>query len=148
MDRPEVVCLCGSTRFYEAFQEWNYRLTMEGKIVLSIAFYPHVQEKAHGEEVGCTPEQKKILDELHLRRIDLADSIFVINVGGYIGESTGHEIQYAERHGKPIRYLEGQGFPQVEDDEWQDLDCPCGEPTCLGCGERDETDEDFGLQSD
>lgn len=111
---PEIVCLCGSTRFCTAFQQANYALTMEGKIVLTVGFYrPSAESEAertryehHGENIGCTPEQKVALDALHFRKIDLADSILVLNVGGYIGESTRNEIAYAKSIGKPVTYLE------------------------------------------
>ena len=103
---PLIVCLCGSTRFYEAFQQANYRETMRGHIVLTVGFYPHSEEQAHGQEVGCTDKQKQALDELHLRKIDLADEVFVLNVGGYVGESTAREIAYATEQGKPVLYLE------------------------------------------
>lgn len=113
-ERPSIVCLCGSTRFYDAFQRANYEETMAGKIVLSVGFYrPALAEletgprhEYHGENIGCTPEQKELLDELHKRKIDLADEVFVLNVGGYIGNSTRSEIEYAAALGKPIRYLE------------------------------------------
>ena len=104
--RPRVVCLCGSTRFYEAFQKANYNETMTGRIVLSVGFYPHSAEQVHGEAIVITAEQKVALDELHKRKIDLADEILVLNVGGYVGSSTASEIEYAKAHGKPIRYLE------------------------------------------
>jgi hypothetical protein len=104
--RPMIICLCGSTRFYETFQEWNYLLTMEGKIVLSVGFFVHSQLTAHRENLGCTPEQKINLDELHKRKIDLADEVMILNVGGYIGESTRSELEYAKDHAKPIKYLE------------------------------------------
>ena len=127
--KPTVVCLCGSTRFYEAFQRANYELTMQGKIVLSIGFVPgkfgsitealmtpaasitdgmrrQVGANEHGETVGCTPAQKVALDQLHLRKIDLADEVFVLNVGDYIGESTTREVAYARKCGKPVRWLE------------------------------------------
>lgn len=103
---PEIVCLCGSTRFYEQWQEQNFRYTLDGHIVLSVGFYPHCADKAHAAHVGVTTEQKIALDELHKRKIDLADRVFVINVGGYIGESTKSEIEYAIAHGKPVTYLE------------------------------------------
>lgn len=106
MNRPEIVCLCGSTRFYDDFMEANYEFTMRGKIVLSVGFFHHRAEKVHGEGVGCTEEQKIMLDELHKRKIDLADAIFVINKGGYIGDSTRSEIQYAIEHNKSVLYLE------------------------------------------
>jgi len=104
--RPNVVCLCGSTRFYDEFQLANYQETMAGNIVLSVGFYPHSTEQAHGEKIGITEQQKKELDELHKRKIDLADEVLVLNVGGYIGQSTENEIQYAERKRKAIRFLE------------------------------------------
>jgi hypothetical protein len=100
-----IVCLCGSTRFYEAFQAANYRETMGGKIVLSVGFYPHAQH-VHGETHGCTPEQKIALDELHKDKIDLADEVLVLNVGGYIGDSTRSELAHAIKTGKPVRWLE------------------------------------------
>lgn len=105
-DRPTIVCLCGSTRFYAAYQEANFRETMAGKIVLSVGFFPHAVREMHGEGVGITPEQKEALDTLHMRKIDLADEILVINVGGYTGDSTKREIAYAESLGKRVRYLE------------------------------------------
>ncbi len=106
-NRPSIVVLCGSTRFYDQFQAENYRLTMAGTIVLSVGFYPHATgEHGHGEGVGHDSAEKITLDELHKRKIDLADSVRVLNVGGYIGESTRSEIEYAQKLGKPISYLE------------------------------------------
>jgi hypothetical protein len=105
--RPEIVVLCGSTRFYDEFQRANYELTMAGAIVLSVGFYPHAQaEHGHGEGVGHDSAEKVALDELHKRKIDLADRVLVLNVGGYIGESTRSEIAYAEKIGRPVDYLE------------------------------------------
>lgn len=104
---PKVVCLCGSTRFFETFAQEGLRLTLEGVIVLSIgAHTPDVVILSH----PSTPEgrrQKAQLDVVHLRKIDLADEILVLNVDGYIGESTEREIIYAESTGKVVRYLEG-----------------------------------------
>jgi hypothetical protein len=79
MSKPTVVCLCGSTRFYKAFQEANYRETMAGNIVLSVGFYPHSSTTVHGETQGCTPAQKKMLDDLHKHKIDMCDEILVLN---------------------------------------------------------------------
>lgn len=105
--KPEVVTLCGSTRFYDTFQEANYDLTMQGKIVLSVGFYPHSKaEHGHGEGVGHDSVEKVALDELHKRKIDLSDRVLVLNVGGYIGDSTRGEIAYAESIGVPVDYLE------------------------------------------
>lgn len=108
MSKPTIVCLCGSTRFYKYFMEHNYLETMAGKIVLSVGFYPHAAAEMHGEGVGITPEQKEELDQLHLRKIDLADEVLVLNVGGYIGQSTARELAYARQHGKVVRFLEEQ----------------------------------------
>jgi len=108
--RPEIVVLCGSTRFYDEFQQANYDLTMSGAIVLSVGFYPHAKaQHGHGEGVGHDSAEKIALDELHKRKIDLADRVLVLNVGGYVGESTRSEIEYAEKLGKPIEYLESVG---------------------------------------
>lgn len=101
---PCIVCLCGSTRFYKEFQKANYEETMKGNIVLSVGFYPHSSEEMHGEKIGITSEQKTALDELHKRKIDIADEVLVINVDGYIGSSTASEIEYAMSLGKPVRF--------------------------------------------
>lgn len=103
---PRIVCLCGSTRFHDAYQEAYYRETMAGYIVLSVGFAPQSQTQVHGEEIGCTSEQKKRLDELHLRKIDMADEVLFLNVDGYMGESTRRELDYARKAGKMIRFLE------------------------------------------
>lgn len=104
---PRIVCLCGSTRFYDEFQRANYDETMTGKIVLSVGFYPHAKaEHGHGEGVGHDSAEKVKLDELHKRKIDLADEVLVVSdLDGYFGESTRGEVEYAYRSGKPVRYL-------------------------------------------
>ena len=101
--QPEVVCLCGSTKFKDQFISENRRLTLEGKIVLSVGFFGHTDGMPD-------PATKAGLDLLHLRKIDLADRVRVINVGGYVGEGTGREIAYAKKLGKPISYLEAEVF--------------------------------------
>jgi len=98
---PRIVCLCGSTRFWKAFQEVSLRETMAGRIVLSVGC-----DTASDEDHGITRDQKERLDELHLRKIDLADEVLVLNVGGYIGDSTGNELAYALAGKKPVRTLE------------------------------------------
>lgn len=105
--RPTIVCLCGSTRFSTAFQEANLRETLAGRIVLSIG----CDMRSDTEIFGQLPAQelaaiKAKLDELHLRKIDLADEVLVLNVGGYIGQSTAREIAYAAQHGKRLRWWE------------------------------------------
>ena len=97
----KVITLCGSTRFRDAFLEAQKRLTLEGHIVISVGLFGH-----SGDEEVWKPGTKEMLDDMHKRKIDMADEIFVINVGGYIGESTRSEIEYARAAGKGIRYLE------------------------------------------
>jgi hypothetical protein len=102
---PKIICLCGSTRFKDAFDEANYQLTMAGNIVLSVGFMMHATGNKHGEDVGATPQQKIELDELHKRKIDLADEVLILNVGNYVGDSTRSELAYARKLGKVIRWL-------------------------------------------
>lgn len=112
--KPEIICLCGSTRFMDAFFEAGWRFTLQGKIVLSVGVCKHAEDHG-GEALG--QEVADMLDELHYRKIDLADSVFVLNVGGYIGESTQKEIEYAEDKGKPIGYLEScHSFEDLDED--------------------------------
>ena len=99
--KPEIVVLCGSTRFLKEFQRANYNLTLQGKIVLSIGC-----DTKSDNELNISIEQKQALDELHKRKIDLADRVFILNVGGYIGDSTRSEIAYAKKLKKTIDYLE------------------------------------------
>ena len=98
---PRIVCLCGSGRFKEAFDDAEFNETLAGRIVLTIGC--NTKDIARSAELA---HHKPALDELHKRKIDLADEVYVLNVGEYIGESTRNEIEYAEAHGKPIRYLE------------------------------------------
>ena len=103
-----VVTLCGSTRFKDEFMEAQKRLTLEGNIVISVGLFGHSgdQEVWENMDEGTLTKTKEMLDDMHKRKIDMADSIYVINVGGYIGESTQSEIEYAQNHGKKISYLE------------------------------------------
>ncbi|HIV11518.1 MAG: hypothetical protein KH275_08580 [Clostridiales bacterium] len=106
--RYKVVTLCGSTRFKEEFMEAQKRLTLEGKIVISVGLFGHSgdSEVWEGMDEGTLTRTKEMLDDMHKRKIDMADEIFVINVGGYIGESTASEIAYAKAAGKAVSYLE------------------------------------------
>jgi len=103
-----VVTLCGSTRFKEEFYAAQKKLTLEGKIVISVGLFGHSgdQEVWDGMDEGTLGKTKEMLDDMHKRKIDMADSIFVINVGGYIGDSTKSEIEYAINTGKKVEYLE------------------------------------------
>ena len=97
----KVITLCGSTRFKDAFMEAQRRLTLEGNIVISVGLFGH-----SGDDEVWADGRKEMLDDMHKRKIDMADEIFVINVGGYIGSSTRSEIEYAIATGKAVHYLE------------------------------------------
>ena len=104
----KVITLCGSTRFKDEFMEAQKRLTLQGNIVISVGLYGHAgdQEVWDGMDEGTLSKTKEMLDDMHKRKIDMADAIYVINKGGYIGDSTRSEIEYARKHGKEILYLE------------------------------------------
>ena len=104
----QVVTLCGSTRFKNEFMEVQKKLTLEGNIVISVGLFGHSGDSEVWENMdeGTLSKTKEMLDDMHKRKIDMADEIFVINVGGYIGDSTRSEIDYAIEHGKKVRYLE------------------------------------------
>ena len=95
----KVITLCGSTRFKDDFMRVQKELTLAGNIVISVGCFGH-----QGDVI--TEEQKVMLDDMHKRKIDMADEILVINVGGYIGSSTLSEIAYAGKTGKKVNYLE------------------------------------------
>jgi len=103
MKNYKVITLCGSTKFKDEFVEVQRKLTLEGNIVISVGLFGH----ADGEyETVLTDEVKIMLDDMHKRKIDMAEEIFVINKNGYIGKSTRSEIDYASKKGKKISYLE------------------------------------------
>lgn len=102
MNKYKVVTLCGSTKFKDEFMQQQKRLTLEGNIVISVGLFGH----ADGEyNTVITDEVKEMLDDIHKRKIDMSDAIFVIDVDGYIGASTRSEIEYAKATGKEIMYL-------------------------------------------
>ena len=104
----KVITLCGSTKFKDEFLREQKRLTLEGNIVISVGLFGQSGDNKVWENMdeGTLTKTKEMLDDMHKRKIDMADEIFVINVGGYIGESTKSEIAYAESTGKTVRYLE------------------------------------------
>lgn len=105
-EKPKVICLCGSTRFTEIMLIKQWELTKQGCIVLSWCALPDWYFKGRDKtHIGDQEGVKESVDEIHLRKIDLADEVYVINKDGYIGESTRKEIDYAEKLGKPIKYL-------------------------------------------
>jgi hypothetical protein len=97
----KIITLCGSTKFKDEFIAEQKRLTLEGNIVISVGLIGH-----SGDSEVWSEKTKPMLDDMHKRKIDLADEIFVINVGGYIGSSTRSEIDYAIMTNKPVKYLE------------------------------------------
>jgi len=98
-DKPNIICLCGSTKFKHYFGLINRKFTLEGYIVLLPGVYPH------SDGINISDDAKIKLDELHKRKIDMSDQIFVIDPDGYIGNSTQSEIDYAKNKNKPITYL-------------------------------------------
>ena len=104
----KVITLCGSTRFKDEFLEAQKRLTLEGNIVISVGLFGHSGDNEVWENMdeGTLTRTKEMLDDMHKRKIDMSDEIYVINVGGYIGTSTKSEVEYAEATGKTVRYLE------------------------------------------
>lgn len=104
----KVITLCGSTRFKDEFMKVQKDLTLKGNIVISVGLFSHSGDDEVWEnmdEVTLT-KTKEMLVDMHKRKIDMADEIFVINVGGYIGDSTKSEIEYAIKTGKKVNYLE------------------------------------------
>ena len=97
----KVITLCGSTKFRDEFFREQKRLTLEGNIVISVGLFDH-----SGDNEVWTDDTKIMLDDMHKRKIDMADEIFVINKNGYIGESTKSEIEYAKKTNKKVNYME------------------------------------------
>ena len=95
-----IITLCGSIKFKDEFMRVQEKLTLEGNIVFTPNFFNTIKKE------DITPEIKEMLDKMHRQKIDMSDEIYVINVGGYIGESTKSEIEYAQSKGKKISYLE------------------------------------------
>jgi hypothetical protein len=96
----KIITLCGSTKFKDDFLSQQKRLTLDGNIVISVGLFGH-----SGDDEVWSEDTKLMLDDMHKRKIDMADEIFVINVGGYIGSSTRSEIEYAMKTGKAVNYL-------------------------------------------
>ena len=104
----KVVTLCGSTRFKDEFMKVQKELTLKGYIVISVGLFGHSGDSEVWENMdeGTLTKTKEMLDDMHKRKIDMSDEIFVINVDGYIGDSTKSDIEYAKKTGKKIKYLE------------------------------------------
>jgi hypothetical protein len=106
--RPRIVCLCGSSRFCDVGAVKAWELEKQGVMAIGMhllpAWYPNVKPDHMAEHEGVAA----VLDALHLKKIEMADSVLVLNVGGYIGERTRIEIEHAKRLGKPVEYLEAE----------------------------------------
>lgn len=104
----KVITLCGSTRFKDEFMKAQKDLTLKGNIVISVGLFSHSGDDEVWENMdeGTLTKTKEMLVDMHKRKIDMADEIFVINVDGYIGDSTKSEIEYAIKTGKKVNYLE------------------------------------------
>jgi hypothetical protein len=115
--RPTIVCLCGSTRFSQAFQDANLRETLAGNIVLTIGCDMRSDADIFGDmnEAELTAIKAK-LDTLHLRKIDLADEVLILNVDGYIGQSTSRELAYAKKKDKRVRFLDAEAQARIENE--------------------------------
>jgi hypothetical protein len=134
----KVITLCGSTKFKDQFLEVQKKLTLAGNIVISVGLFGH-----SGDDEVWTPGAKQMLDDMHKCKIDMADEIFVINVGGYIGDSTASEMQYATKTGKIIRFydnptafIDSVGGYHADGNGWNPHGVECGKcnrKTCEGC---------------
>ena len=104
----KIITLCGSTKFKEEFLKAQKDLTLQGNIIISVGLFSHSGDNEVWENMdeGTLTKTKAMLDDMHKRKIDMADEIFVINVDGYVGESTKTEIEYAIATGKKVNYLE------------------------------------------
>ena len=100
INKYKVITLCGSTKFKDDFIRIQKELSLAGNIVISVGLFGH-----SGDSEVWNEGVKEMLDDMHLRKIDMADEIFVINSGGYIGSSTQKEIAYAQQQGKPVNYM-------------------------------------------
>ena len=99
-NKYNIITLCGSIKFKDEFMKLQEKLTLDGNIVFIPNFFNNIKK----EEIDL--ETKKMLDEMHKQKIDMSDEIYVINLDGYIGESTKTEIEYAKTKGKKVSYLE------------------------------------------
>jgi len=102
-DKPKVVCIIGSSRFKNDHLGVAQRETLKGKIVLITGFFHHV------DRVPISSVMKRKLDDLQLRKVEMSDEVIVVNINGYVGESTMEQIEHASRLGKPISWLEDKG---------------------------------------
>lgn len=120
--KPIVVTLCGSTRFKQQFVEINAKFTLEGKIVLAPGIFVHTDGQLPELTEDQWAHQKIKLDILHKHKILNSNEIFVINVGGYVGDSTLSEIQFATQYKIPIKWLEDPSEDSEDSDFQMDIE--------------------------
>lgn len=99
-----VITLCGSTKFEAEFVEVNRRLTMEGCVVISLGMFS-LPDLPANDRTADISDLKERLGAVHFQKIRMADEVYIVDPGGYVGESTQREIAYAESLGKQVRYL-------------------------------------------
>jgi hypothetical protein len=110
----KVITLCGSTRFETEFAEVNQRLTLDGCVVISLGMFG-LPDLPGDDWTANSSDLKGRLDGLHLQKIRMADEVYIVDPGGYVGESTQREIAYAESLGKPVRYLSRERLARAGD---------------------------------
>lgn len=103
--RAEVITLCGSSKFKDAINAENSRLTMQGNLVISLGLFGHTDLPDYNWDTDAS-DLKRMLDAIHAQKIDMADRVHVVNPGGYYGESTAREIAYSRARGKPVTFME------------------------------------------
>ena len=96
------ITICGSLRFEDDVQYWHEQLAFAGHTIYCMVVLPSQKD---GKKDWYTAEQKQTLDLLHLSKIQESDAIFVVDVDGYIGESTKREIEWAKMRRKYIYYM-------------------------------------------
>lgn len=111
MEKPKIICFCGSSRFVCEMAVLMWEAEKVGNIALGLHLMPdgYGEMKGHGKNYDHLAELEDVkdrMDELHKRKIDIADTVYIVNINGYIGESTKSEIDYAKRLGKEIKYFE------------------------------------------
>ncbi len=126
--RYKVVTLCGSTKFKDEFIDTLKRLTLEGYVVLLPGVYAH-----SGDNI-ITNKDKIILDDMHKRKIDMSDEIYVINKNDYIGDSTKSEIEYAKAQGKPVTYM----YPHNKHTQYINAKIEIDDNQCISVTEVDQ----------
>jgi len=103
--RPKIVCLCGSSRFVDVMAVCGWLIEREEK---AITMNLHLLPSWYGDVPDHLAESEGValaMDDLHLRKIDISDEVFIVNFEDYIGKSTAGEIKYAKKSGKKIRWF-------------------------------------------